>query len=146
MRISSKGEYGLRALLDLALHYGEGPIQSRDIHVRQAIDENYLNQILIVLRRAGLIESVRGPQGGHRLARQPDQITVLEAVVALEGPLLPIDSGREGLEPAEPIDREVIREMWHETRAVLEAHLGALTIEELSRRKRGRIGEVMYYI
>ena len=71
MRISSKGEYGLRALFDLAQRYGEGPIQSHDIHLRQGIDENYLNQILIVLRKAGLIDSVRGPQGGHRLARPP---------------------------------------------------------------------------
>ena len=63
MRISSKGEYGLRALFDLAQRYGEGPIQSHDIHQRQGIDENYLNQILILLRKAGLIESVRGPIG-----------------------------------------------------------------------------------
>jgi Rrf2 family protein len=69
MRISSKGEYGIRALFDLAQRYGEGPIQSRDIHLRQGIDENYLNQILLSLRKAGLLESIRGPQGGHRLAR-----------------------------------------------------------------------------
>ncbi|MFO7169688.1 MAG: Rrf2 family transcriptional regulator, partial [Chloroflexota bacterium] len=99
MRISSKGEYGLRAMLDLAQRYGEGPVQSRDIHLRQGVDENYLNQILILLRRAGLIESVRGPQGGHRLARPPTQISVLEALIALEGPLLPSDSGRD--EPAQ---------------------------------------------
>ena len=105
MRISSKGEYGLRALFDLAQRYGEGPIQSHDIHQRQGVDENYLNQILIVLRKAGLIESVRGPQGGHRLARPPAQITLLEALVALEGPLLPAESGRDGSTPVEPIDR-----------------------------------------
>ena len=66
MYISSKGEYGIRALFDLAQHYDAGPIQSRDIRVRQRLDENYLNQILISLRKAGLIESTRGPQGGHR--------------------------------------------------------------------------------
>src|SRR5512134_2320432 len=104
MRISSKGEYGLRALIDLAQRYGEGPIQSHEIHLRQGIDENYLNQILILLRRAGLIESLRGPQGGHRLARQPSQIAILDAIIALEGPLLPIDAGRDGLPPADPID------------------------------------------
>ena len=146
MRISSKGEYGLRALLDLAQRYGEGPIQSRDIHTRQGVDENYLNQILILLRRAGLIESVRGPQGGHRLARPPAQIAVLEALVALEGPLLPSDAGRDDQTPTEPIDRALIREIWDETRTLIEQHLASLTLDELCQRKRQRSGEVMYYI
>ncbi len=146
MRISSKGEYGLRALIDLAQRYGEGPIQSRDIHERQGIDENYLNQILISLRKAGLIESLRGPQGGHRLARAPAQITVLEALTALEGPLLPADAGRDGLAPAEPVDRELVREVWCGLREVIERYLASITLEDLCQRKRQRIGEVMYYI
>jgi Rrf2 family protein len=146
MRISSKGEYGLRALLDLAQHHGEGPVQSRDIHLRQGIDENYLNQILISLRKSGLIESMRGPQGGHRLARPPAQITVLEALIALEGPLLPAEAGRDNLAPAEPIDRELVREVWEELRAALESHLAAITLDDLCQRKRAQIGEVMYYI
>jgi len=146
MRISSKGEYGLRALFDLAQHYGEGPIQSRDIHLRQAIDENYLNQILLSLRKAGLIESIRGPQGGHRLARPPAQITILEALLALEGPLLPADSGRDNLVPAEPLDRELVRDIWDQLRAVLEHHLGGVTLDDLCQRKRHMTGEVMYYI
>ena len=146
MRISSKGEYGLRALFDLAQRYGEGPIQSHDIHLRQGIDENYLNQILIVLRKAGLIDSVRGPQGGHRLARSPAQITLLDALVALEGPLLPPDGGRDGEVPAEPIDRELVREVWTGARQVLEEFLGGITLDDLCQRKHRRIGEVMYYI
>ena len=146
MRISSKGEYGLRALFDLAQRYGEGPIQSHDIHVRQGIDENYLNQILIVLRKAGLIDSVRGPQGGHRLARPPAQITLLDALVALEGPLLPADGGRDGVAPAEPIDRELVRDVWSGARQVLEDYLGRITLDDLCQRKHRRIGEVMYYI
>lgn len=146
MRISSKGEYGLRALLDLAQRYGDGPIQSRDIHVRQGVDENYLNQILIVLRRAGLIESIRGPQGGHRLARPPAQITMLDALLALEGPLLPCDTVREALTPAEPLDRDVVRDVWHGTRAALEQHLSSVTLDDLVQRKRRQSGEVMYYI
>lgn len=146
MRISSKGEYGLRALLDLTQHYGAGPIQSRDIHIRQGVDENYLNQILILLRRAGLIESIRGPQGGHRLARPPTQISVLDALLALEGPLLPSDIGRDTLTPTEPLDREVVRDVWDSTREVIERHLAGITLEELWQRKRQRSGEVMYYI
>lgn len=146
MRISSKGEYGLRALLDLAQRYGEGPIQSRDIHQRQGIDENYLNQILILLRKAGLIESLRGPQGGHRLARTPAKITVLEVVTALEGPLLPTDGSSDGPEASDPSDREVVREVWCELRDVLQQRLGSLTLDDLCQRKRTRASEVMYYI
>jgi Rrf2 family transcriptional regulator, cysteine metabolism repressor len=146
MRISSKGEYGLRALFDLAQRYGEGPIQSHEIHQRQGIDENYLNQILILLRKAGLIESVRGPQGGHRLARPPAQITLLEALVALEGRLLPDDLGRDGSPSLEPIDRELLRDVWLGARRALEDYLGGITLDDLCQRKRQRVGEVMYYI
>ena len=146
MRISSKGEYGLRALFDLAQRYGEGPIQSRDIHTRQGIDENYLNQILILLRKAGLIESLRGPQGGHRLARPPEKISVLDALMALEGPLLPTDTLHDNLTPGDPTDRELIREVWCETRDILQQHLANLTVEDLCQRKRQREDELMYYI
>jgi Rrf2 family transcriptional regulator, cysteine metabolism repressor len=146
MRISSKGEYGLRALIDLAQRYGDGPIQSHEIHQRQGVDENYLNQILILLRKAGLIESIRGPQGGHRLARLPAQITLLDALVALEGPLLVADSGREGAPPLEPLDRELVREVWLGAREVLESYLAGITLDDLCQRKRQRSGEVMYYI
>ncbi|HEX5690479.1 MAG TPA: Rrf2 family transcriptional regulator [Roseiflexaceae bacterium] len=146
MRISSKGEYGLRALFDLAQQYGNGPIQSRDIHQRQGIDENYLNQILISLRKSGLIESIRGPQGGHRLARPPTQITVLEALLALEGPLLPSNAGGDSLTPGEPLDRELMRDIWDTLRATIERHLSSITLDDLCQRKRARVGEVMYYI
>ncbi len=146
MRISSKGEYGLRALLDLALRYGEGPIQSHEIHQRQGIDENYLNQILILLRKAGLIESVRGPQGGHRLARPPAQISLLDALLTLEGPLLPPDAAREGPTPTEPIDRDLLTDVWSGARGALERYLSGVTLEDLCQRKRQRTGEVMYYI
>ena len=146
MRISSKGEYGLRALFDLALHYGEGPIQSRDIHQRQGIDENYLNQILILLRKAGLIESVRGPQGGHRLARPPAQIDLLEVLVSLEGPLLPTDTNREGGSAAEQLDRAIIRDVWGGARDTIETYFRGITLDDLCQSKRRRSGEVMYYI
>jgi Rrf2 family protein len=146
MRISSKGEYGLRALFDLAQHYGQGPIQSHEIHQRQGIDENYLNQILILLRKAGLIDSVRGPQGGHRLARPPAQIDLLEVLVALEGPLLPADAGRESMAAAEPIDRDVVRDVWDGARSTLEAYLRGITLDDLCQAKRRKSGEVMYYI
>src|SRR5574341_1415205 len=89
MRVSSRGEYGLRALYDLAQHYSDGPVPSSDIARRQSIPPNYLNQLLIVLRRSGLIRSERGRNGGHRLARPPHKITLREAVRVLDGTTAP---------------------------------------------------------
>jgi len=147
MRISSKGDYGLRALFDLAQRYGKGPVQSEDIARRQGIPINYLNQLLITMRRAGLIESLRGPQGGHMLARSPETITLRDVLIALEGPLLPGDGTREDLVPGVPEDHDLIDEVWSELlRAQIEAILGRTTLDDLCQRKRQRAGSVMYYI
>lgn len=146
MRISSKGDYGLRALFDLAQRYGEGPVQSDDIAARQGIPVNYLNQLLITMRRAGLIESLRGPQGGHMLARRPDTITLLEALIVLEGPLLPADHSRDDIRPTQPDDHELVDELWSELRGRIEQVLAGITLDDLCQRKRQRAGNVMYYI
>lgn len=146
MRISSKGDYGLRALFDLAQRYGEGPVQSDDIATRQGIPVNYLNQLLITMRRAGLIESLRGPQGGHLLARRPDAITLLEVLNALEGPLLPADHARDDLMPTQPEDHDLVDELWGELREQIARVLAGVTLDDLCQRKRQRSGDVMYYI
>jgi Rrf2 family protein len=85
-----KGDYGVRALVELAHHYGEAPVQSALIANRQSIPEPYLDQLLTSLRRAGIIRSVRGPQGGHSLVRDPHELKLSEVIVALEGSLAPI--------------------------------------------------------
>ncbi len=89
MKVSTRAEYGLRALIDLAHHYGEGPVQSRDIASRQGLPEPYLNQLMTSLRRAGLVSSKRGPSGGHALAKPPEQISLREAFAVLEGSTSP---------------------------------------------------------
>jgi Rrf2 family transcriptional regulator, cysteine metabolism repressor len=146
MRISSKGDYGLRALFDLAQRYGEGPVQSEEIAHRQGIPVNYLNQLLITVRRAGLIESLRGPLGGHMLARRPEAINLLDALNALEGPLLPAEPGRESLTPTVPEDHALVDTIWAELRGQIEQILAATSLEDLCQRKRDRSGNVMYYI
>ncbi|NTV63237.1 MAG: Rrf2 family transcriptional regulator [Oscillochloris sp.] len=146
MRISSKGDYGLRALFDLAQRYGEGPVQSEEIATRQGIPVNYLNQLLITMRRAGLIESLRGPQGGHMLARSPENITLLDAISVLEGPLLPSETAREDLIPTQPDDYALVDSIWDELRAQLEHLLAQTTLDDLCQRKRQQSGDVMYYI
>lgn len=146
MRISSKGDYGLRALFDLAQRVGDGPVQSEEIARRQGIPLHYLNQLLLTMRRAGLIESVRGPQGGHLLARPPQQITLLNILTALEGPLLPDEPARDGLSPTVPEDLVAVNELWSELRGRILEVFATITLDDLCQRKRQGVEQSMYYI
>ena len=84
MKLSTRSRYGTRLMLELAQHYTEGPIPLGDIAKRQGVSVKYLEQIIIPLKRAHFIESVRGPKGGHILTKPPEEITVGEIVVLLE--------------------------------------------------------------
>ena len=144
MRISCKVEYGIRALLDLALHGNGGPSLSRDTAQRQGIPETYLNQLLIQLRRGGLIASVRGPRGGHMLAQPAESITVLHILEALEGPLVVVP---EGLPESMSVETDaILSSLWDELRTTMEAHLSAVTLQDLTERAQLRSGELMYEI
>jgi len=90
MRLSTKGRYALRAMVDLAAHCEQAPVPRKDIADRQDISPHYLEQLFAKLRDAGLIEAVRGPGGGYRLARRPDEITAGEVVRAVEDVLSPV--------------------------------------------------------
>ena len=94
MRFSMKTEYGVRAILELAANTGKGSLQSAEIARRQGIPGPFLDQVLMTLRRAGMITSTRGPRGGHALARRPEEIRLDEVVDCLEG------SARDGREDA----------------------------------------------
>jgi Rrf2 family cysteine metabolism transcriptional repressor len=90
MRISTKGRYALEALLDLALQDRDGFVALRGVGLRRGLSENYLEQLFSELRRCGIVTSLRGQQGGYRLARDPTLITVGEVLRAVEGPLVPV--------------------------------------------------------
>lgn len=87
MRLTAKSEYGLLAMIELACQYGAGPVSAREIAERRSIPPRFLEQLFVGLRRGELVQAVRGARGGFVLAREPHQITVLEVVEALEGPL-----------------------------------------------------------
>jgi len=87
MRLTAKSEYGVLAAIDLACHAGEGPVSAREISEHRGIPPRFLEQLLVQLRRAGIVTAVRGARGGFQLARDPREISVLEVVEALEGPL-----------------------------------------------------------
>lgn len=91
MRLSTKGRYGLMAMFELALEYGNGPIPLRNIAAKQDLSDNYLEQLFSTLRKDELLNSVRGAQGGYMLARRPDDITVGDILRSLEGDLSPAD-------------------------------------------------------
>lgn len=87
MKLSTKGRYGVKAMVDLALHYGDEPVSIKSISERQGISEYYLEQLFSPLRKAKLINSIRGAQGGYVLSRAPQDITVSEIMEVLEGPI-----------------------------------------------------------
>lgn len=91
MKLSTKGRYGLMAMFQLALDYGQGPISLKDIAIKQDLSENYLEQLFSSLRRDGLLTSVRGAQGGYYLSRDPKDITVGQILRSLEGQLATAD-------------------------------------------------------
>ena len=84
MKISTKGRYGMAAMLDLALHYGEGPILVKDIAERRGISERYLEHLLISLKVAGMVRSTRGTRGGFTLARPPSQIRLSDIIQVMD--------------------------------------------------------------
>ena len=145
MRLSMRGDYGLRALLELARHYGERPVQSGDIAARQAIPEPYLDHLLTVLRKGGIIKSTRGPQGGHTLLRAPDELTLGEAIAILEGSVSVmgcVDDPAACSLASNCVLRDVWRQIGELTRGVLET----TTIAELARRQGEAEAQARYYI
>lgn len=91
MKLSTKGRYGVRAMLDLAMRCGSGPVSLRSIAERQGLSEHYLEQLIATLRKAGLVKSVRGAYGGYILTRDPKDITIGDVIRALEGPIAPAE-------------------------------------------------------
>lgn len=91
MRLSAKGEYGVRAMVHLALHYRNGPVPLSRIAMDENISRQYLEQIFLSLRRSGLITSVRGVKGGYALASPPGKIFVGDIIRVLDGPITPVD-------------------------------------------------------
>jgi Rrf2 family protein len=130
MRISTKGDYGVRALIELSHHFGEGPIQSAEIASRQHIPEPYLDQLLTTLRKAGFIRSVRGPQGGHALIRPPNEVRLSEVIRTLEGSLSPVSHLHD-----EGYQCRAAHEVWHTVEEATQKILDGVTIGDLAARE-----------
>ena len=135
MRVSSRSDYGLRALIELAGHYGQGPLQSSEIALRRHVPVQYLDQLLTVLRKAGFIRSIRGPAGGHELVRDPRTVTVLEVIQALEGSLSPVGWLDEPPEVTDHPHQCGQREIWERIREATTDILSSYTVADLLERE-----------
>jgi len=147
MKLSTKGQYGARAMVDLALHYGEGPVLLKDIAKRQQISERYLEHLMISLRVAGLANSMRGARGGFTLAKPPSQIKLSEIVQTVEGSLALVECVDDP-NVCSRVDHCVTRDVWAEIKRAMDGVLESTTLEDLVQRQRekGKSGAVMYYI
>jgi Rrf2 family protein len=148
VRISAKGEYAIKAMLDLALADGGGLRPIQDIATRQDIPQRYLEQVLLGLTRAGLLVSRRGSAGGYRLARGAGQVTVGDVLRAVEGSmngLEPTRRGRRGLVP-DPVSD--LSELWREIDEAVSGVIDRVTFEDLRKRaeERRSIARPMYHI
>ncbi len=147
MKISTKGQYGTRALLDLALHGGKGPVLLKDIAQRQQISQSYLEHVVTSLIAGGILRSTRGPKGGVSLAKPPDEIRLGEVIQLLEGSTAPVEcvSNPEVCERSEFC---VTRDVWDELKKAMDGVLESITLQGLVERQKSKKQpvEAMYYI
>jgi Rrf2 family cysteine metabolism transcriptional repressor len=129
-----RSDYGAHAVIELARRFGQGPIQCAEIASSQKIPEAYLDQLLSGLRRVGIVRSVRGPHGGHELARDPRQVTLGDIVTALEGPVVPHEFVHEPSSDAEGTDwwaACAVRNAWLAAAEASQRELERTTIQDL---------------
>ena len=139
MRVSSRGQYGVRALAYLAVRYGEGPINVRTVAQAERLPAKYLEQLLAKLRRGGLVKSSRGARGGITLARDPKTISVRQIVSLLEGSLVPVDCLKDGAVHEETC---VAHPLWQALHDNVLSTLDSFTLADLAERMRTREGKV----
>lgn len=139
MKISAKSEYGIRAVLDIAIEAGKGPVQVREIAQRQSIPKRFLEQILAGLKRASILESFRGAQGRYQLGRPAEKITLADLIQAIEGPIILMEcTSVETSSRCRQSSSCVVKEVWSNVQSVLVETLSSITVEEMCRRRKER--------
>ncbi len=135
MKLSSRSRYGLRAVLDLALEYGKGPLQIKAIASREDISNKYLEQLMTILKTSGLVRSFRGPKGGYMLAKSPNEVKLDEVFTVLEGPLVTVEC----LQHPEYCPRCaecITRQVWSDVQDAILGVLEAISLQDLVDRAR----------
>ena len=146
MKISTKGRYAVRVMLDLALNNTGECIKVKDIAARQGISEKYLEQIIAVLNKAGYVKSVRGAQGGYRIAKKPEDYTVGMILRLTEGSMAPVSCLEEGAPECERCDTCETLEVWKNLYAAINGVIDNVTIADLVERRKRRTENFDYSI
>jgi len=138
---SVKGEYAVKAILALSLHPGKEPLRVKSIAQKEGISFRFLEQVMSLLKKQGLVESVRGPHGGYRLTGSPTQILLGDVLRAVEGSLSPLEPSEKGQGKGPGFEQKrveeiVLQEIWAEVNASLKEHLDSISFEDLCQRKR----------
>jgi Rrf2 family cysteine metabolism transcriptional repressor len=146
MNFTAKEDYGMRAVLDLAVHANTGPVQTREIAARQRIPEQFLEQLLAALRRAEVVRSTRGAGGGYMLASPPDQISIGQVLRALSGPLVPTEliTGQGDPQTSEIPEAVVVRGVWDSLRAALRSVADGTSLQDLLDRRADSVLDIGY--
>lgn len=131
MRVTYKGDYAMKAMLDLALHYGAESISGHDIANRIDAPVKFLEQVLLELKKGGFIESRRGNIGGYMLSKAPDKITVGEVIRHIDGPVEPISCVKEGYFNCADIHKCVFKKMWQKVSQATSDIIDNVSFEEL---------------
>lgn len=147
MKISTKGRYGLRALVDLASHSTSEAVSLASVANRQKISVNYLEQVFATLRKAGLVKSIKGPQGGYMLAVKPEEMQVADILTALEGKFSIIDEVA-SQEQQDKVQKAINELVWEKINQQVNHYLESTTLADLVEEYQKLNGEeeYMYYI
>ena len=146
MKISTKGRYAVRIMLDLALNNTGECIKVKDIAARQGISEKYMEQIISALNLAGYVKSTRGAQGGYRLAKPPEEYTVGMILRVTEGSLAPVACLEEGADACGRIDTCETLEVWKDLAKAINTVVDGVTIADLADRHRKHMENLDYSI
>lgn len=146
MRITYKGDYALKAILDLALHYGSGVVTIHDLAKRLDIPIKFLEQVLLDLKRAGFVESRRGKIGGYLLAKSPERIKLGEIVRFIDGPIEPITCIEKKYTGCNDIYKCVFRKIWQDITEATSDIIDNITFEDLVNKVKKQKEAVAYQI
>lgn len=139
MKISTKGRYAVRVMLDLAIHNTGEYVKVKQIAARQEISEKYLEQIIALLNKAGYVISTRGAQGGYRLAKKPEEYTIGMILRQTEGSLAPVACLEEGSAPCERCDTCETLEVWKALQDAINQVVDHVTLADLVRQHEERL-------
>ncbi|BCR05362.1 transcriptional regulator [Desulfuromonas versatilis] len=139
MRLSTKAQYAVRAMVSLHLYGEDEPVSIRDIAAREEISLTYLEQLFVKLRRGKIVTSVRGPGGGYLLARPASQIRVDQIIDSVEETLVPV-SCMDNDGKCACSDQCITHTVWHGLGERIRGFLSSITLEDLTREARGRLG------